>query len=70
MLISVSCGTPKSVSSDYTMRVPSPDDIRLQRRMGGGTVYDLGVQAIFVARTVFDAEPAQVMAMTARMTRR
>jgi glucose-fructose oxidoreductase len=33
-------------------------------------VYDLGVPAIFVARTVFDAEPAQVMAMTARMTRR
>jgi glucose-fructose oxidoreductase len=33
-------------------------------------MYDLGVQAIFVARTVFDAEPAQVMAMTARMTRR
>src|SRR5439155_607280 len=46
------------------------DDVRLQRRLGGGTVYDLGVPAIFVARTVFDAEPAQVMAMTARMTRR
>jgi predicted dehydrogenase len=63
-------GAPKTFSSDATIRVQDPDDVRLQRRLGGGTVYDLGVPAIFVARTVFDAEPAQVMAMTARMTRR
>lgn len=63
-------GAPKTFSSDATIRVQDPDDVRLQRRLGGGTVYDLGVAAIFVARTVFDAEPAQVMAMTARMTRR
>ena len=63
-------GAPKTFSSDATIRVQNPDDVRLQRRLGGGTVYDLGVSVIFVARTVFDAEPAQVMAMTARMTRR
>src|SRR5436189_5815472 len=63
-------GAPKTFSSDATIRVQDPDDVRLQRRLGGGTVYDLGVPAIFGARTVFDAEPAQVMAMTARMTRR
>ena len=63
-------GAPKTFSSDATIRVQDPDDVRLQRRLGAGTVYDLGVPAIFVARTVFDAEPAQVMAMTARMTRR
>jgi predicted dehydrogenase len=63
-------GAPKTFSSDATIRVQDPDDVRLQRRLGGGTVYDVGVAAIFVARTVFDAEPAQVMAMTARMTRR
>jgi predicted dehydrogenase len=63
-------GAPKTFSSDATIRVQDPDDVRLQRRLGGGTVYELGVPAIFVARTVFDAEPAQVMAMTARMTRR
>jgi glucose-fructose oxidoreductase len=63
-------GAPKTFSSDTTIRVQDPDDVRLQRRLGGGTVYDLGAPAIFVARTVFDAEPAQVMAMTARMTRR
>jgi len=63
-------GAPKTFSSDATIRVEDPEDVRLQRRHGGGTMYDLGVAAIFVARTLFDAEPAQVMAMTARMTRR
>ena len=63
-------GTPKSFSSDFTTRVPSSDDIRLQRRMGGGTVYDLGVHVIDAVRVLFGAEPAQVMAMTARMSRR
>jgi len=48
-------GALKTFSSDATIRVQDPDDVRLQRRLGGGTVYDLGVAAIFVARTVFDA---------------
>ena len=63
-------GAPKTISSDFTLRVQDPEDVRLQRRLGGGTVYDLGVSVIFTARTLFAAEPAQVMAMTARMTRR
>jgi glucose-fructose oxidoreductase len=63
-------GTPKTISSDLTLRVRDPEDVRLQRRLGGGTMYDLGVSVIFAARTLFAAEPAQVMAMTARMTRR
>jgi predicted dehydrogenase len=63
-------GAPKTISSDFTLRVQDPEDSRLQRRLGGGTVYDLGILAIFAARTLFNAEPAQVMAMTARMTRR
>jgi len=63
-------GAPKTISADFTLRVQDPEDVRLQRRLGGGTVYDLGVPVIFTARTLFGAEPAQVMAMTARMTRR
>jgi predicted dehydrogenase len=63
-------GAPKTISSDFTVRVQEQDDSRLQRRLGGGTVYDLGIFAIFAARTLLNAEPAQVMAMTARMTRR
>lgn len=63
-------GAPKTLSSDFTIRVEDPTDIRLQRRLGGGTVYDLGVYCINAARTFFEAEPAQVMAMTARASRR
>jgi predicted dehydrogenase len=63
-------GVPKTFSSDFTTRLDSPEDIRLQRRLGGGTVYDLGIHCINTARAVFAADPAQVMAMTARTTRR
>jgi glucose-fructose oxidoreductase len=63
-------GAPKTISADFTLRVQDPEDVRLQRRLGGGTVYDLGTAVIFAARMLFAAEPAQVMAMTARMTRR
>jgi glucose-fructose oxidoreductase len=63
-------GAAKTFSSDFTIRIEDPDDIRLQRRLGGGTVYDLGVYCINAARTFFGAEPAQVMAMTARTSRR
>ncbi|MBI2216983.1 MAG: Gfo/Idh/MocA family oxidoreductase [Candidatus Rokubacteria bacterium] len=63
-------GLPKTFSSDFSIKVDDPDDIRLQRRLGGGTVYDLGVSCINTARNLFAAEPAQVMAMTGRTTRR
>jgi glucose-fructose oxidoreductase len=63
-------GALKTFSSDITMRIPTPEDVRLQRRLGGGSVYELGVYAIAAARMLFGAEPAQVMAMTARTTRR
>ena len=63
-------GMPKTFSSDFTITVEDPADIRLQHRLGGGTLYDLGVYCINAARNLFGAEPAQVMAMTARTTRR
>jgi predicted dehydrogenase len=63
-------GMPKTFSSDFTIKIDAADDIRLQRRLGGGTVYDLGVYSINTARNLFGAEPAQVMAMTGRTSRR
>jgi predicted dehydrogenase len=63
-------GTPKTVSSDYTFRVDDPTSACLQRRMGGGTVYYLGGKCINAARSLLGSEPAQVMAMTARLNRR
>ena len=63
-------GTLKTLSSDVTLRVPSPEDPRLQRRLGGGSVYDLGIHPIAIARTFLGFDPAQVMAMTSRSSRR
>jgi predicted dehydrogenase len=63
-------GTPKTIGAEYTTRIEDPEDPRLQRRLGGGTMYDLGVMCIHAARTLFGTEPAQVMAMTARTSRR
>jgi glucose-fructose oxidoreductase len=63
-------GVPKTFSSDYTMRVDDPASACLQRRMGGGTVFYLGAKCINAARSVLGAEPAQVMAMSARTGRR
>src|SRR5262245_48502413 len=35
-------GILKTLSSDVTLRIPNPDDARLQRRLGGGSVYEAG----------------------------
>jgi glucose-fructose oxidoreductase len=59
-------GTPRTISLDFTTRIADASDPRLQRRLGGGSMYDLGVMCINAARAVFGTEPAQVMAMTAR----
>ena len=63
-------GTLKTFSSDITVRVPTAEDPRLQRRLGGGSVYDLGILAIASARMLLGFDPAQVMAMTSRVNRR
>lgn len=63
-------GTPRAFGSDSTCRLDDPDSTWLQRRLGGGTVYHLGSEPIHAARAMLGAEPAQVMAMTARTSRR
>src|SRR5262247_3118067 len=63
-------GHPKTFSADATIRVEEPHSTWLQRRLGGGTVYHLGVECINAARGFLGPEPAQVMAMTARTSRR
>jgi glucose-fructose oxidoreductase len=63
-------GAPKTISTDFTTRIEDAEDPRLQRRLGGGSVYDLGVSCIHTARALLGSEPAQVMAMTARTSRR
>jgi glucose-fructose oxidoreductase len=63
-------GAPRTIGTDFTTRIEDADDPRLQRRLGGGSVYDLGVSCLHAARALLSGEPAQVMAMTARTSRR
>ena len=63
-------GMPKTFSSDFTRRIVDPESTWLQRRLGGGSVYHLGVEAITATRSMLGIEPAQVMAMTSRTGRR
>jgi predicted dehydrogenase len=62
-------GAPKTIGATFTTRIEDSDDPRLQRRFGGGSVYELGVSCIHAARTLFATEPAQVVAMAARPSR-
>jgi D-xylose 1-dehydrogenase (NADP+, D-xylono-1,5-lactone-forming) len=45
-----------------TLRSAAPDDWRLHRDRGGGSVYDIGCYAMAIARYVLGAEPERVYA--------
>jgi predicted dehydrogenase len=54
-------GDLRFFTSQFSMQVGA-DNIRLKREMGGGPLYDIGIYCINAARTVFAAEPVEVMA--------
>jgi predicted dehydrogenase len=56
-------GEPKFFNSSFSMTV-RPGDIRTQRALGGGTLYDIGVYCINAARGLFRAEPKEVVALS------
>jgi len=57
-------GDVRAFNSMFTMQVKD-GDIRLQREMGGGTLYDIGIYCINAARYIFRAEPVEVFAYSA-----
>jgi predicted dehydrogenase len=57
-------GDLKLFNSVFNMQV-QPGDIRVDRELGGGTVYDIGVYCINAARYLFRSEPVEVTALTA-----
>lgn len=59
-------GELRTFSSDFTMQVRDPDNIRLDRELGGGTFWDIGIYCINAARYLFRAEPVEVVALTMR----
>jgi predicted dehydrogenase len=56
-------GKLRFFSSVFTMQVRE-GDIRVQRKMGGGTLYDIGIYCINAARYVFQSDPVEVSAYT------
>lgn len=56
-------GEPRLFTSVFTMDVQE-GDIRLQKELGGGPLYDIGVYCINAARYLFRAEPIRVSAVT------
>ncbi len=57
-------GSRASSTRSFTMNVKE-GDIRLDRELGGGTLYDIGVYCIQAARHVFGEEPMEVFAAAA-----
>ena len=56
-------GEPKFFNSSFAMTVRT-NDIRTKKKMGGGTLYDIGVYCINAARYLFRAEPTEVVAIS------
>jgi len=57
-------GEPRLFTSTFTMTVV-PGNIRVQRALGGGVLYDIGIYCINAARSLFRDEPIEVRAITA-----
>lgn len=59
-------GAPRVVQVAFSFFNDDPADIRNQREIGGGALYDIGCYAIAAGRFVFESEPLRVMAMVDR----
>jgi len=56
-------GVPKFFNSSFSLTVRS-GNIRTEKALGGGTLYDIGVYCINAARYLFRAEPKEVVAIS------
>jgi glucose-fructose oxidoreductase len=56
-------GVPKFFNSSFSLTVRD-GNIRTDKQLGGGTLYDIGVYCINAARHVFRSEPKEVLAMS------
>ena len=57
-------GEVRAFNSVFTMQVKE-GDIRLQKELGGGTLYDIGIYCINAARYLFKDEPIEVFGFSA-----
>lgn len=59
-------GTPRVVQTVFSYFNDNPADIRNQRDIGGGALYDIGCYAVVAARYVFETEPVRAIALVDR----
>lgn len=59
-------GEPRFFNSSFSFQLTDPQNIRLKKARGGGVVYDIGIYCINAARYLFQDEPTEVVALTAR----
>jgi glucose-fructose oxidoreductase len=57
-------GKPRIFTSTFSQQI-SLGNVRLNREMGGGPVWDMGIYCINAARYLFQAEPQEVVAFAA-----
>lgn len=57
-------GDLRFFSSTFSMQVTDPDNIRLNRELGGGPMWDIGIYCINAARMLFRSEPIEVTAIS------
>ncbi|MEN0059418.1 MAG: Gfo/Idh/MocA family oxidoreductase [Bdellovibrio sp.] len=58
-------GDARIFNSTFTMQVADLNNIRLQKKMAGGPLYDIGIYCINAARYIFQDEPVEVSATRA-----
>ena len=60
-------GDPRYFHSSFSRQVPN-GDIRLEKKLGGGTLWDMGIYCINAARYLFRDEPTQALAVSVKGT--
>src|ERR1043165_6477286 len=58
-------GEPRLFTSTFTMQVKGKN-IRLEKGLGGGVLWDIGLYCVNAARYLFGAEPTEVTAFSDR----
>jgi glucose-fructose oxidoreductase len=61
-------GEPRFFSSTFSYQV-KPGNIRTQKELGGGALWDIGIYCINQARNMFEAEPIEIAALEQRNRR-
>lgn len=65
LIASGKIGEPRYFNSCFSYVLTDENNIRVQRKRGGGTLYDIGIYCLNAARYIFRAEPVEVFAMSA-----